>query len=107
MNDFRYKPIYLDYPILQISYVLLWFPLGLMFSIFTSTVIVFISSKIIIFILELLFPVEMEYYLLSGRISYIIEPFYDVTMIVYDIVFLILGLELISKYIDIKRKMYE
>ena len=106
MNKFMYKPMYLDFPIIQIIYIVFWFPLGYIASYFIAFSTINTVARITIFLLDK-WDFSFQYYMMSGRLEMGIRPFYLPTHVIYDILILCIGLEIISKFIYKKRLEYE
>lgn len=103
MNNFRCKPIYLDFPIFQITYVLLWIPFGFIFSFILSTWVLYFVTEVMNFVLGLWLPVALEMFLISGRMSSMEKGMVMPVAIAFDFLILIVGLELISCFLNKKR----
>lgn len=101
---FNYKPFYLEFPIIQITYILLWIPIGFIVSYILSVIIVSIIFNILSAILGAIFSFAFEMFLLSVRMQATLQPYYLITAIIFDFIFLISGLELISCFLNKKRK---
>ena len=105
-NTFECQPTYLEFPILQIAYIILWIPLGFFVSYFWAFFTINTVARITIFLLDK-FDLSFQYYLMSGRIEMGIRPFYLPTNIIYDIIILCIGLEIISRFLYKKQLEYE
>ena len=103
MNNFRCKPIYLKYPIFQTIYIILWLPFGLLASCILSMGIIKIIYLITSAILGAMFPDAFTLFVLSDRMEGIFTSFYDRTMFVYDLILLVVGLELIKHFLNKKK----
>lgn len=97
------KPIYLVYPIFQIVYVILWLPFGFIASYVLSTITIKIVYFIMSAVLRLIFSFSFEMFLFSGRMQTIIPPFYFLITIAFDLILLVVGLELISYFLGKKK----
>ena len=106
LDNFKCKPTYLDFPILQIAYIIFWIPLGFFVSYFLAFFTINTVARITMFLLDK-FDFSFQYYLMSGRFEMGIRPFYLPTNIIYDILILCIGLEIISKFLYKKRLEYE
>ncbi len=98
------KPFYLEFPILQISYILFWIPIGFFVSKVISSVVIFCVFYIFSSILGTLYPLDFELFVLSKRLKVLVYPFYSIAAIFFDFIILIIGLELISCFLNKKRK---
>ncbi|MCD7780741.1 MAG: hypothetical protein LUH05_08745 [Candidatus Gastranaerophilales bacterium] len=103
MND-KEKPFYLKFPIFQIVYVLLWIPLGYIISSILSVVTIGIIYNILVEILKSLYTYAFELFLISGRMEAMVNSFYVITAFVFDLMILIIGLELVSFFLNKKKK---
>ena len=102
--DYRYKPFYLEFPIMQIAYILFWIPIVFFVSNIHSAVIVSVVFYILSTILEAFFSFAFEMFVLSGRMQAMVQPYYFIATIFFDFILLIIGLELISYFLNKKRK---
>lgn len=103
MNNFRYKPVYLDFPIFQIAYVMLWIPVGFIVSYILSAIVLYVVTEVMNFVLGLLLPMAFEFFLISGRMNAMEEGMIMPVAIAFDFFILIIGLELISYFLNKKR----
>lgn len=101
--DFKYKPLYLECPILQIAYVIFWIPIGLFTADILSSIIVTIVFRTLELILSRMYPLSYKLFVLSGRMDAMVEPYYFIAMLFVDFVLLIIGLEIINYFISKKR----
>ena len=106
LKNFNHKPTYLEFPILQITYIIFWIPLGFFLSYFFTLFTINTVTQITMFLLDKWY-FSFQYYLMSGRFGMEIRPFYLLTNIIYDFLILCIGLELISKFLYKKRLEYE
>ena len=106
LKNFNHKPTYLEFPILQITYIIFWIPLGFFVSYFLAFFTINTVAQITMFLLDK-WDFSFQYYLMSGRYEMGIRPFYLPTNIIYDFLILCIGLELISKFLYKKRLEYE
>jgi len=102
--DYRYKPFYLEFPIFQIAYIIFWIPIGFFVSNILSAVIVSVVFHILSAILGAIFSFAFEMFVISGRMQAMVQPCYFIAMIFFDFMLLIIGLELISYFLNKKRK---
>lgn len=102
--NFRYKPFYLEFPILQIIYILFWIPIGFILSCIFSVITVYIIFNILSAILGAIYSYAFDMFVFSGRMQAMIQSYYIIATIIFDFVLLIIGLELISCFLDKKRK---
>lgn len=101
--NFRYKPFYLEFPIFQIVYILFWIPIGFIVSNILSVIIVFVIFHILSAILGVIFSFAFEMFVISGRMQAMVQSYYLIAAIIFDFIFLIIGLELISSFLNKKR----
>lgn len=106
LSNFKCEPTYLKFPILQIAYIIFWIPIGFFVSYFLAFFTINTVAQITIFLLDK-FDFSFQYYLMSGRFEMGIRPFYLPVNIIYDILILCIGLEVISKFLYKKRLEYE
>lgn len=102
--NYRLKPFYLEFPILQITYILFWIPIGFIISNILSVIIISVVFHILSAILGAIFSFAFEMFVISGRMQAMVQPYYLIASIVFDFMFLIIGLELISSFLNKKRK---
>lgn len=102
--DFRYKPLYLEFPIFQIAYILFWIPIGFIVSNILSTIVVSVVFHILATILGAIFSLTFEMFVISGRMQAMVQPYYFLATIFFDFMLLIIGLELISCFLNKKRR---
>ena len=102
-NDFRCKPLYLKYPILQGLYVILWLPIGLILSYIYAYITLEILGSILVFILNKVYSFAFQMFAISGRFLMCISLFAILATFIIDILLLIVGLELISAFVNKKR----
>lgn len=102
-NDFRCKPLYLKYPILQGLYVILWLPIGLILSYIYAYITLEILGSILVFILNKVYSFAFQMFAISGRFQMCISLFAILATFIIDILLLIVGLELISTFVNKKR----
>ena len=108
--NFREKPFYLEFPILQISYILLWIPLGFIVTRVLASCLIAIVFNTSAAILYKLFDFAFGLFVMSGRWEASALGFFLYAVIAFDLIFLITGLELISHFLYKKRleeKFYE
>ncbi len=108
--NFREKPFYLEFPILQISYILLWIPVGYIVSRVIASGLIAIVFNTSAAILYKIFDFAFGLFVMSGRWEASALGFFPYAVIAFDLIFLIIGLELISRFLDKKRleeKFYE
>ena len=99
----KQQSFYLQFPIYQILYVLVWMPVGFIISFSLSLFFVKILSFVAISIMRLFFPITIDMFVMSGMMR-LIEFLYFITAgIVYDIMLLIVGLEYIISIINKKK----
>lgn len=103
MINNEYKPMYFKYPIFQILYVILWLPFGFILSYVFSTITIKIVYFIMSAILKFIFSFSFEMFLFSGRMQALIPPFYFLITVVFYLILLVLGLELISYFLSKKK----
>ena len=101
---YKEKPIYLRYPIFQISYILFWIPLGFIISSFLATCLIKIAYFIFGALFDKLFIISFSMYAMSGRWYATAVGFFPFTVVVFDFVILIVGLELISAFLRKKQQ---
>jgi len=89
------KPIYSEFPIFQISYILFWIPLGYIISSFCASLIIFVLKFILVKILHTIFDSAFEMYVYTGAMDTVPDAFYLPVLITLDIILLIAGLEFI------------
>ncbi len=97
------KPFYLKFPIFQILYILLWILIGFYLSYIFSMIVVSVSFRILELILGSIYPFAFEMFVMSGRMQAMVSGFYGIEAIIFDFIFLIVGLELITHFINKKR----
>jgi len=102
--NFRYKPFYLEFPIFQISYIILWIPIGFLISGILSALIVTVVFYVLSAILNVIYPLAFGLFVMSGRMQAMVQQSYIIAGIFFDFMFLIIGLELISCFLNKKRK---
>lgn len=102
--DFRCKPLYLEFPIFQITYVLSWIPIGFIVSNIFSVIIISVVFRILSVILKVIFPLAFGMFVMSGRMQAMVQSYYLIAAIIFDFILLIIGLELISCFLNKKRK---
>lgn len=98
------KPIYLTFPILQISYVLIWIPLGFIISSLLATCLITVAYFIFGALFETIFSIAFKMYAFSGRWTATAVGFFPFTVAAFDLILLIVGLELISAFLNKKRQ---
>ena len=103
MIDIKCKPIYLEFPIFQITYIIVWLLVGFTASGILSVISIKIVYLIMFAIFKALFSFSFEMFLISGRMQALIEPFYLIITIIFDFILLIIGLELISHFLNKKK----
>lgn len=94
---------YLKFPIFQIIYIILWIPVGYVVSNILSGIVVSIVFNILSEILGRIYSFAFEMYVFTGRMQGLVEYSYFTTAIVFDFILLIIGLELISYFLNKKR----
>lgn len=99
---YKEKAIYLRYPIFQISYILLWIPLGFIMSSFLAICLIKIVYFIFGALFRNLFIISFTMYEISGRWYATAVGFLPFVVVAFDLVMLILGLELISAFLNKK-----
>lgn len=102
--NYKCKPIYLVFPILQISYILFWIPVGYRISCILSALGVTIVYNILSAVLGAIYSFAYDMFALSGGMEALVEPYYLIVAIFLDLIILITGLELISCFLNKKRK---
>ncbi len=102
--NYRYEPIYLQYPILQTSFVIFWIPIGFIISKILYFIIETLVFNLLSFILGIIFPISFEMFIISERMDVLVQHFYLIIILFFDFIILIIGLELINYFITIKRK---
>ena len=102
--NFIYKSFYLKFPIFQIAYILFWIPIGFIVSNIFSVIIVSIIFHILSAALGAIFSFAFEMFVISGRMQAIVQPYYLIATIIFDFIFLIIGLEFISCFLDKKKR---
>lgn len=101
--NYKCKPFYLEFPIFQIVYIILWIPLGFYVSTLLSAVIVSFVFKIFSLILGAIYSFAFELFIISGRMQAMVKPYYFIAMFFFDLIILIIGLELINHFLNKKR----
>ena len=101
--NFKCNPLYLKYPIFQIIYILLWIPLGYYLSYLIASDVVYFSFLKMIEIASIFLPVDIQLFILSHRMDVLVEPFYLIVTIAYDLILLVVGLELICYLLNKKK----
>ena len=96
-------PIYLHYPVFQILYIILWLPIGFVISNVICFIVIKIVYSIMSTILGIIFSYAFEMFLFSGRMQAIVEYFYYIIVVVFDLILLVVGLEIISHFLVKKR----
>lgn len=97
------KPFYLEFPIFQICYVLLWVPIGFTISFAFSYIFVKIFSFILVNVVHIFLPLAMDLFVMSGRMQLMEISYYVLISIVFDIMLLVLGLEFIISVLNKKK----
>lgn len=99
----RPRPFYLEFPIFQICYVLLWIPIGFTISFVFSYIFVKIFSFILVNVAHTFLPLAMDLFVMSGRMQLMEISYYVLIGIVFDIMLLVLGLEFIISVLNKKK----
>ncbi len=102
--NYKSKPLYLEFPVFQIIYIILWIPIGFIISNIISAIVVSVIFHILSVILGAIFSIAFELFVISGRMQAMIQPYYSVVTFVFDFILLIIGLELISCFLNRNKK---
>lgn len=100
---FKEKPIYIRYPILQISYILIWIPLGFIISSCLASGLITAAYYIFGTLFQIIFSFAFEMFAISGRWGAMAVGFFPFTVAAFDLIFLIAGLELINAFLNKKQ----
>ena len=91
---------YLEFPILQITYIIFWIQLGCILSFLTAYLFIKILSSFMVSVLYLIFPLAIDLFILSGRLQVLEAVYLFIIGIIFDIILLILGLGYIKIKLD-------
>lgn len=103
MKKFIYRPIYYEFPVFQIMYVFIWIPIGFIFSYVLAAVVLEIVTNIMVWILNLLLPMSIQMFVMSGRMWAMTDGMRMPVAIAFDFLLLIVGLELIISFLKKKK----
>ncbi len=103
MKNLREKPIYLEFPLLQIIYITCWIPAGFAISKYLGGLTVIFVFNILAVILKSIYSFAFELFVFSGRFGAMMPRFTEIAIIAFDIILLVIGLEIISHFLSKKR----
>lgn len=89
-------PLYLKYPIWQIVFLLSGLSLGSFISLILANITIGIMSLAAISIIKYFYEMALSLYVFSGALDSLMDSFVSIVFAGYEIILLILGLELIS-----------
>lgn len=97
---YKQEHFYLEFPIIQITYVIFWIPLGCILSFSIAYLFIKILSFFMVSLLYLIFPLAIDLFILSGRLQVLEAVYLFIIGIVFDILLLVLGLGYIKIKLD-------
>lgn len=102
--NYKSKPFYLEFPIFQIIYIIAWIPIGFIISNILSVIIVSLVFHILSVILRVIFSFAFEMFVISGRMQAMVQSYYFIATVIFDFMLLVIGLELISSFLNRKKR---
>lgn len=102
--NFKCKPLYLKFPIFQTVFIIFWVLIGHIISGILSGIVILTVYKILSAILNVIYYFAFQMYVLSGRAELLVEFYYKVITVAFYFILLIVGLELISHFLNKKKK---
>lgn len=98
-------PFYKKYPVWQVIFIFFWLPLGAIISVIAASLCIKLVTLLAMFVIQFFLYDAMNLYVLSGRLDLLMDSFVIFVSVFYDLLILIVGIEIINYIIN--KKIFE